>query len=971
MHYVFTREGQVPDDIGDIYYLRSPDNGVSWDTEIPLNTDQAFQNNVVQWQPAISATSQGSVLATWYDKRNTTDGFNYEYYGRLSLDSGATFLPDEPITDLIIPQPTQVDSNTDFCFAGDSNFHGVLDNASANASLVAWTDGRNVVNDGVQDVEQMDVYFDRVPLCPEIDALPDILPNGVVGTPYAQTLSASGGTAPYSFVLSGDLASVGLDLVGADITGTPNATGILGFSIVATDNFGCTASQDYNLIIDPVGCPAIALAPTTLLDAAQGAPYSETIVASGPTGPFSYLVSDGALPDGLAIDSVSGEIAGVPAESGFYSFSITATDTLTQCTGTQSYTSATSLLVDCPFISLSPASLQLPDMFAGVPYLTNITANGGTAPYKFEIIGGTQPKNIFFGEGGTIFGVPESGGSKQPQIRALDINGCSSSIITPESKFRMNSKNCFDGAILCDTLSDVTINFTTVDHCGGEAEWYGTNACPSSADLGHDVAAHARWGTNDPLEDCFDYGAGSTQDSFDSAIQDVSNCNSGEVILRFNYLLGFEEDHTNDRARVEVVADGGAPVVVADNGAGGPVCAGLPSPGLRNLRPWSGWQHMEIVHPATSTFAVSFIGETDDGLSNAGEGFFIDDVNVQCKCADDQVMTPDTLAPAVVGSPYSVTFVTTGGVPPYSYKPPPGGGLPSGLVLDEFTGVLSGTPDTTGVHEFTVVSTDSNFCTVSIFFSLVVSAAGCPAITLSPAVPALLAGQETVFYSDGITAAGGTGPYVYSVSAGVLPPGLSLDPDSGVISGTPTTAGTYPFTVSALDFNLCAGSRDYTIVIAPLVCPAIDITPVILPNAENGVPYSEQLIATGGTAPYTWQISTGTLPTGITLDSSGLLSGTSPADAAFLFAVSAQDANGCFGDIGYNIDVLCTLDLVITSPTMLSGLFQACHTITASGVQVVSPGATFRAGQLISLGDGFSVDSGTNFTAIIDAALIP
>ena len=972
VHYVYTREGQVPGDIGDIYYIRSPDNGVSWETAIPLNTDQAANNNVVQWQPAISVTSQGSVLATWYDKRNTTDGFNYEYYGRLSLDNGATFLPDEPISDLMIPQPTQVDANLPFCFAGDSNFHGVLDTATVNASLVTWTDGRNIVNDGVQDVEQMDVYFDRVPLCPKIDVLPDALPNGEFGTPYAQTLSASGGTAPYSFVLAGDLASFGLDLVGANITGMPTATGIVGFSIVATDNFGCTASQEYNLIVDPGGsCPTIMLTPTTLPNAAQGAPYSEFIVASGGSGSYAYSVSSGELPSGLTLNSGTGEIAGVPAESGLYDLSITATDTSTQCTGTQSYTSATSLSVDCPFISLSPASLELPDMFAGVPYLTNITANGGTAPYKFKELGGTTHTNIFFGEGGTIFGVPESGGTKQPLIQAIDVNGCASSSLNEDAKFRMTSKNCFDGAILCDTLSDTTINFTTVDHCGGEAGWYGTNACPSSADIGHDVAAHARWGTNDPAEDCFDYGAGKTQDSLDSIVLDVSNCNSGEVILRFNYLLGFEEDHTNDRARVEVVADGGAPEVVADNGAGGPACSGEASPGLRNLRNWSGWQHIEITHSATSTFAVSFYGETDNGTANAGEGFLIDDVNVQCKCADDQIMTPDTLAPTVVGSPYSVTFVTTGGVPPYSYNPPPGGGVPSGLVLNEFTGVLSGTTDTTGILEFTVVSTDDNFCTVSTFFSLVVSATGCPAITLSPTGPALLDGQETVFYSDVVTAGGGIAPHTYSVSAGALPPGLSLDPDSGVISGTATTAGTYPFTVSAQDFNLCVGSRDYTIVIAALVCPVIDITPEILPNASKDVPYSEQLIAAGGTAPYTWLSSTGTLPAGITLDSSGLLSGTPTEDAAFLFAVTVQDANGCFGDLGYNIDVLCTLELVITSPTMISGLFQACNSITASGVQVVNPGATFRAGSLIVLGNGFSVATGADFTTIIDSSLIP
>ena len=81
----------------------------------------------------------------------------------------------------------------------------------------------------------------------------------------------------------------------------------------------------------------------------------------------------------------------------------------------------------------------------------------------------------------------------------------------------------------------------------------------------------------------------------------------------FNYLISFQDDNTTDRARVEAIADGGAPEVIADNGPGGPTCSGQASPGIGNLRTWSGWQHIDLTVPATSTFAVSFVGETDDG----------------------------------------------------------------------------------------------------------------------------------------------------------------------------------------------------------------------------------------------------------------------------------------------------------------------------------------------------------------------
>lgn len=884
VHYVYSRAGQVPGDLGDIYYTRSTNNGATWSAATPLNADQLAKNNVVQWQPSISVTSQGYVLAAWYDRRDTTDGLNYQYYGRLSLDNGATFLPEERIADLNIPQPTQVDSNAAFCFAGDSNFHAPLENDS----LVTWTDGRNAISDGSANVPQMDVYFDRVALCPTINVSPTVLPNGQVTVAYSQTVTASGGTGPYTFALAGLLPDgLSLDTGTGGITGTPTTTGITPFAIIAQDSLGCDGSRDYNLIVDPdpaVSCPAISINPATLPNTTQGAPYSATVTASGGTGPYSYSVTAGALPAGLTLNPVTGEIAGTAVESGSPTFAITATDA-NQCTGTRSY----SPTVSCPTITLSPDQ-QLPDAFVGVPYLTNITANGGTAPYTYEIVTGTIHSGLFTTSGGTVYGVTQGPGSKIFRVRATDTNGC-----TGEAQFRTDSVTCFPGSILCDQMGDLTLNFTTANQCGAGAEWYGTSTCPSSDDIGHSPSAHARWGTNAV---CNDYGSVATQDSLTSLSMNVSNCNSGQVILKFNYLLSLEDDNSKDRARVEVVADGGAPVVVADNGAGGPTCSGLASPGIGNLTKWSGWQHLELTRPATSTFQVSFIGETDDGSNNAGEGFFVDDVLVQCKCPDNLALSPEVLPGAIVNVAYSKTVQMTGGAPPYTYGTLPGSPPPVGLSLDPVTGVLSGTPTTPGIYTFTIVATDSNFCKVSILYNLIISPQGCPTITFTPS--ALADGVVGVFYSEVIAASGGTGPYSFTVTAGDLPPGLALDPNSGVISGTPNTPGIYQFTIGAVDSIFCVGSVAYTIIINPAGCPAIVVSPTVLPNATQGVLYSETLSATGGVAPYVWFISGGALPAGLTLDSAaGTISGIPLTSNVFSFAVTARDANGCFGTRAY------------------------------------------------------------------------
>jgi len=125
--------------------------------------------------PSLSVTPSGDVHVYWYDRRNTTGGKNYEVWGRRSADNGVTWLPDEPISTVIIPQPLQPDPNVQSCYAGDYNYA----TAFGSAHYATWTDGRVLVSGN----SQQDVFFAAVSAPPVADFSVNLNPASLATPP--------------------------------------------------------------------------------------------------------------------------------------------------------------------------------------------------------------------------------------------------------------------------------------------------------------------------------------------------------------------------------------------------------------------------------------------------------------------------------------------------------------------------------------------------------------------------------------------------------------------------------------------------------------------------------------------------------------------------------------------------------------------------------------------------------------------
>jgi sugar lactone lactonase YvrE len=275
----------------------------------------------------------------------------------------------------------------------------------------------------------------------------------------------------------------------------------------------------------------------------------------------------------------------------------------------------------------------------------------------------------------------------------------------------------------------------------------------------------------------------------------------------------------------------------------------------------------------TANFTVRVTG----GDSTTAERIFTID-------APPTITTASPLPSGMVGTMYTgQQLAATGGATPYTWSLESGSSMPPGMNLNTSNGYIYGTPTLATNTPFVVRVTSSSglFSTKSLTLTVI------PVIASPSQLPA---GTVGAAYSQTLAATGGTAPYTWAlVSGSSLPPGWSLT-SGGVLTGAPGDGTTLSFTARVDDKNGTFTSKSFTVSFQPFA-PAI-LTGSILPSGTVGTPYNQTLAAYGGITPHGWAVTSGSLPSGLSLNSNGVLSGTPNTETTARFTVQVTPSNG-------------------------------------------------------------------------------
>lgn len=696
------------------------------------------------------------------------------------------------------------------------------------------------------------------------------VPQGRVDDPYLAQFRATGGVPPYGYEMIGGTVPTGTAFNSStgDISGTPPVSGTYsGIKIRATDQNGATAtSAAYTVTIS--GRP-LSASTNIPLSGSLGQPYYGSVSAKGGTKPLVFTIYSGSLPEGLSIDTATGEITGVPTSRGTRTFSVRIVDA-TKPSANVSTTALQSISVDYAPLAVTCPPCAGVQTAVGNPYDSPFVASGGQGPYAYYVQAGTLPPGISLDRStGRLFGSPTKAGTySNIVVQAVDVDN--RYVLTPAFQFAVQATVAVAGSPspFATVGEAYAANFQAI----GGRDPYGWNLIGTlPPGLAFDTGSGAISGTPTQVGA---YGGLQARAVDADARAAVSNPFAISVAMPVA-VAGSTVDATVGQAyRVDFTATGGRSPYVFTLASGSlPSGLTLGQSGALAGTPTTLGTYRDIVVRATDADGRSAVRGP---LSIAVLG--------------PMAVTGTMPGSATLGEPYATSFAATGGRAPYAWTV--GGSLPPGISISATNGSISGSPTATGAYGgITVNARDADGRTASAGpFSIGIADPLRLSVDRAPDRYSTVGEPVAISTFKG---AGGTVPYAFSLQ-GELPAGLVYDPAKHAISGTPTTPGSW----SGIGMALRDGEGRST-SIGPY---AIDVaTPVQIAAHPSDVAVGDAVdsaaTVSGGVGPYTCSLFAGSWPPGIRFESAGScrIVGTATASGTYSLAFAATDTQGRTG----------------------------------------------------------------------------
>jgi hypothetical protein len=744
----------------------------------------------------------------------------------------------------------------------------------------------------VQGTREYNLKIENATPIPTLEITTTSLDDGVAGEAYHRVISATGGLSPYTFSIKGGLLFSGLSLNAQTgvISGTIPRTAInqvSTFIVKVVDTQGKTAEQPLSFKANPY---AYFLTPEDLTPVIPEKPYDVKLTTLGASEPVTFAVT-GNLPPNLAIDNGRLKTAngGVPisSQSTIWSFTITATDAR-GVTASRPYTLNVGAAVQPPALTMVTTSLS--DPVAGAPYTAVISVTGGATPYTFSSADPLLPGLSLNTSTGVISGtVPAANVNLSRNFTITVTDGAGVTVSRPFS-LRASAYSFVLGPEDFTSVIPEKPYSATLSAIGATA--------PVTYSITGSLPPNMRQNGNkiETLSGGVPITSKNTTWSFTISATDANGVQASRP-----YNLSVADALVTPTLTISTatLSDGVAgekyTSVVSVTGGFTPYTFAIVTGSLP-----AGTTLDANTGVITGIIPRSELGKTftfqvgvTDSIGGATSKSFTMRANTYT-----YVIAPEEIPAVTPETSFSFGFTGAGATAPITWSLT--GSLPTGLTLNSSLGKIQSTGN--GVPAslqntswpISLTATDNHGVSVTKSFTLAVgSAVIAPALQIATiTIPTPTAGS---LYAASIIATGGRTPYAFSISGGTLPQGLSIDSATGVISGTVPhnqTGAVYFFIVKVTD----ADNDDITQIYSGAISAySISVVPSTLTNARPSLSYMNAFSAVGGQSPLTWALHSGTLPSGLSLSSDGLLSGIvaeSEAGVTRTFSVRVTDGNG-------------------------------------------------------------------------------